>query len=122
MTTLSTKFDHLTNQISDLLKVFEDSAESLAKREFDFEKEQKLNEKMLQRIDNLFEQNKVIAKGLTLVHDTVNAQESGMKNSSFSKEEYSKPQVNVQKNLPISRRPQFEKAESNIEAEPEFKI
>ena len=38
MTTLSTKFDHLTNQISDLLKVFEDSAESLAKREFDFEK------------------------------------------------------------------------------------
>ncbi len=123
LTQMSIKFDHLTHQISGLLKIFEDSAEGLAKREFDFEKEQKLNEKMLQRIDNLFEQNKVIAKGLTLVHDSVNSQEMGVKNFAVPDKGYVKPGVNVPRKAPIQRNVPFEEpAESPREEEPEFKI
>lgn len=69
MTNLSVKFDNLASQISKLLELFEISAKALAKKDFNLEKEGKDNKKIIEKIDNLFEQNKIIARGLTLLHE-----------------------------------------------------
>jgi uncharacterized protein YllA (UPF0747 family) len=74
MTNLSVKFDSLTSQISKLLELFEISAKSLAQKDFGAEKGYKDEKKIIEKIDNLAEQNKTIARGLTLIHDR-NSQE-----------------------------------------------
>ena len=68
MTNLTVKFDGLSDKISKLLDVFEISAKSLAEKDFkDFIK---VNDKeVLEKLDSLLEQNKVIAKGLIMIHD-----------------------------------------------------
>lgn len=68
MTNLSVKFDNLTKQISKLLELFEISAKALAEKDFDLEKGGK-DKKIIEKIDNLLEQNKTIARGLTLMHE-----------------------------------------------------
>lgn len=75
MTKLSIKLDGLTNQISNLLELFEVSARALVAKESDLEKGDKDNEKILEKIDSLSEQNKIIAKGLTLLHEPSFGQE-----------------------------------------------
>lgn len=70
MTDLSLKFDNLANQISKLLDLFEMSAKTLAEKEFSLEKDNKDNKKILEKIDNLVDQNKVIARGLALLHES----------------------------------------------------
>ncbi len=75
MTNLSAKFDNLANQISKLLDLFEISAKALAEKDFNLEKENKDNKKIIEKIDNLFEQNKIIARGLTLLHEPPTRQE-----------------------------------------------
>lgn len=74
MVDLSVKFDSLTKQISKLLELFETSAKSLAEKEFDMEKGGS-NKKIIEKIDNLLDQNKIIARGLTLMHDKFPGQE-----------------------------------------------
>ena len=66
MVNLSIKFDNLNNQISRLLNLFEISAKALAEKGIDTEG----NKEMIGKIDNLLEQNKLIARGLTLMHET----------------------------------------------------
>ncbi len=66
MTNLSTKFDHLTNQISKLLELFEISAKTLVEKGGDMKVD---NKEVIGRIDNLLEQNKLIARGLSLMHE-----------------------------------------------------
>ncbi|MAG79237.1 hypothetical protein CMI40_02575 [Candidatus Pacearchaeota archaeon] len=66
MTNLSLKFDHLTNQISKLLELFEISAKSLAEKNMNLEDD---NQKINRKIDSLADQNKTIARGLTLMND-----------------------------------------------------
>ncbi len=70
MTNLSVKFDNLTKQISKLLELFEISAKALAEKDFDLEKGGK-NKKIIEKIDNLLEQNKTIARGLTFMHEKI---------------------------------------------------
>ena len=69
MTNLSVKFDNLTSQISKLLELFEISAKSLAQKDFSLEQGNKDEKKIIEKIDKLAEQNKIIAKGLTLIHE-----------------------------------------------------
>ena len=69
MTNLSFKFDNLTAQISKLLEIFEISAKNLAKKDFSAEKGIKDNRDVLAKLDNLISQNKIIARGLTLLHE-----------------------------------------------------
>ena len=69
LTNLAVKFDALSDKISKLLELFEISAKALAEKEYDLEKGNKDNEKIIKKIDNLFEQNKIIARGLTLLHE-----------------------------------------------------
>lgn len=65
MTNLASKFDDLSNQISKLLDLFEISAKTLAKR--DYKKED--NKELVEKLDSLLDQNKVIAKGIALMHE-----------------------------------------------------
>ncbi len=67
---LSVKFDSLSTQISKLLELFEISAKSLAQKDFEPAGTKETKE-IKDKLDNLFEQNKLIARGLTLMHDKV---------------------------------------------------
>ncbi|MFH1801782.1 MAG: hypothetical protein ABH804_03060 [archaeon] len=71
---LSLKVDSLTKQISTLLELFEISAKALVEKDYNFEKENKDNKKIIEKIDNLLDQNKIIAKGMTLMHENLSGQ------------------------------------------------
>jgi hypothetical protein len=66
VTNLSINLDNLSKQIENLLKLFEMSAKSVAEKTISTEMDTK---KIIQKIDNLTEQNKVIAKSLSLMHE-----------------------------------------------------
>jgi hypothetical protein len=67
----SLKFDALTNQISKLLELFEISAKALAEKDYEIEKNNRENTKILEKIEGVLEQNKTIARGLSLMHDKI---------------------------------------------------
>ena len=71
MVNLSVKFENLTQQISKLLDLFEISAKALAEKDFEVEKNNKENIEMLGKMDNVLDQNKTIAKGLSLMHERI---------------------------------------------------
>ncbi len=71
MTNLSLKFDNLTGQISKLLELFELSAKSLAEKDFELEKSNKDNKKVLEKIEGILNQNKTLARGLTLMNEKI---------------------------------------------------
>ncbi|OIO81053.1 hypothetical protein AUJ84_01785 [Candidatus Pacearchaeota archaeon CG1_02_32_132] len=62
---LAERFDKLTDQVGNLLALFENSARTFAKNPgLDMVSK---DQEFLQKIDRLLEQNKVLAKGLTLM-------------------------------------------------------
>jgi len=66
MTTLSIRFEKLSDSILKLLEVFEESAKSIAGgKSIEGDKD------LLRKIDSLLEQNKTIAKGLVLMEEKV---------------------------------------------------
>jgi TFIIF-interacting CTD phosphatase-like protein len=67
MTNLVLKLDSLSSQISQLLELFEISAKTLAEKGYSAD-----NKNILDKLNNLIEQNKAIAKGLVLLHEKVN--------------------------------------------------
>ncbi len=66
MTNLAVKFDNLSNQISRLLELFEISAKTLAEKDYSGKEGDK---KVIEKLDSLLEHNKVIAKGIALLHE-----------------------------------------------------
>jgi len=67
LTNLAVKFESLSDQISKLLQLFEISAKSFVeKKSSDFEGKSK-DKEFLDKLDTLLNQNKTIAKGLTLI-------------------------------------------------------
>lgn len=71
MANFSKKFDELSKQMSKLLQLFEISAKSFAKKDFTLESPD--TKKLSQKMDNLLEQNKTIARGLSLMHEVNNS-------------------------------------------------
>lgn len=69
MTNLIVSFDELSGKISKLLDLFEISAKTLAEKDFNFDKGSKKEQEISEKLGSLLEQNKVIARGLTLLHD-----------------------------------------------------
>lgn len=67
MTNLAVKFDSLSGQISKLLELFEISAKTLAEKDYSIKSEP--DKKVAEKLDTILEQNKVIAKGITLLHE-----------------------------------------------------
>lgn len=65
---LSIKMDNLTNQISSLLSLFEISAKALAEKGgVDID-----NSQVIKKVDSLLNQNKTIARGISLLHENPN--------------------------------------------------
>ena len=73
MVNLATKFDTLNSQIKELLDLFELSAKSLAKKGFKLEPGKESDKKVMKKLDVLSEQNKIIARGMTLMHEATQA-------------------------------------------------
>ncbi len=74
MVNLSVNFDNLSTKISKLLELFEISARALAEKDLTVEKTARDDTKILQEMGNLSEQNKVIARGLTLMHNRLSGE------------------------------------------------
>jgi len=68
-THLAEKIDKLSNQISDLLALFEMAARSFAQQPGN--KVAEKDKDFLDKVDKLLEQNKTIAKGLTLMEERI---------------------------------------------------
>jgi len=75
MVNLSSKLDNLTKQISELLQLFEISAKSLAEKDFDLEQNKKDNKEVVTKLNTLLDQNKILAQGLSLLHEVPESQE-----------------------------------------------
>jgi len=71
MVNLSIRLEDLTKQVSKLLELFEISAKALAEKDSSPEKNIKENERVIKKIDALLDQNKIIARGLTLMHEKI---------------------------------------------------
>jgi hypothetical protein len=69
-TNLAIKFDNLSQKMTKLLELFEMSAKTLAEKEFNIERGDQNNEKLVDKMDSLLDQNKTIARGLSLLHET----------------------------------------------------
>jgi len=97
-TDLAEKFDKLSRQISELLVLFEMAARSFSKQQIspiitDRDKE------FVEKVDKLLDQNKTIAKGLTLMEERIR-ERTGMNDSS---------NIPVQ---PVQQSPQFQQQTS----------
>ncbi|MEK6757692.1 MAG: hypothetical protein AABX88_01050 [Nanoarchaeota archaeon] len=66
MVNFSSNFEHLSKQISRLVELFELSARSIAEK--DFRDSKRIEEKL----NVLIDQDKILAKGLTLLHEVHN--------------------------------------------------
>jgi len=90
MTNLSVKFDNLSDQIAKLLDLFEISAKAMAEKNFEFDDGREIKkatenragyilggeliqetEELTQKLDELLEQNKIIARGFTLMNEKI---------------------------------------------------
>ena len=69
MTNLAMKFDNLGAQISKLLELFEISAKTLAEKDIKLNAKPMEDKKLVEKLDSLLDQNKIIARGLSLLHE-----------------------------------------------------
>jgi hypothetical protein len=76
MTNLAVKFDNLSGQISKLLELFEISAKTLAEKDYSIKSEP--DKKIAEKIDTILEQNKVLAKGIALLHENNSPEQYSM--------------------------------------------
>jgi hypothetical protein len=98
-TNLAEKFDKLSNEISNLLALFELTAKNFAKQApaGEFEKDKTF----LEKIDKLLDQNKTIAKGLTLMEDKLRQRVYG----STPEKKEKKPDEEFQPSITTENRP-----------------
>ncbi len=68
MTNLAVKFDSLSGQITKLLDLFELSAKAFAEKNYSI-KDSKEEQKTIEKLNTLLDQNKIIAKGIALLHE-----------------------------------------------------
>jgi len=72
LTTLGKKLDENSKRMAEFLDLFEEAAKSFVKDSSGSSKEKSSEiwqKEVMDKIDNLFEQNKILARGLTLIHD-----------------------------------------------------
>ncbi|MEK6926590.1 MAG: hypothetical protein AABW50_04905 [Nanoarchaeota archaeon] len=105
LTNLSLKLDNLTGQVSKLLDLFEISAKALAEKDFDLESG---NKDFIDKLDSLVDQNKTLARGLSLLHERIPPQEMFMQPMPqqmppqyMSSQQYMQSQIPQQRELPL---------------------
>jgi hypothetical protein len=67
MTNVALNFDNLSGQISKLLGLFEISAKALAEKEYSAG--EKADPKLMEKLNTLIDNNKVIAKGIAMLYE-----------------------------------------------------
>jgi hypothetical protein len=85
MINLSAKFEELSKKISELLELFEITAKTMAERDINPARSDETKE-LIEKMNIMLDQNKVIARGLTLMHES-------MSGSSGSYEETKVPET-----------------------------
>lgn len=68
LTNLSISLDNLSKQTEKLLNLFEQSAKTIAEKDFETEA---MNRKISDKLDMLMNQNKTLAQGVSLVHERI---------------------------------------------------
>ncbi|MBI2044748.1 hypothetical protein HYT23_01685 [Candidatus Pacearchaeota archaeon] len=68
LTNLSLKLEEVSIKMTKLLDLFEVSAKALAEKDFDVEKD---NKEILSKLETLQDQNKTLARGISLLHERV---------------------------------------------------
>ena len=71
LTNLTIKFDLLSENISRLLQLFEISAKSFVKKTEDGTIAPPEDKDLIKKLDTLLDQNKTVAKGLTLIEEKI---------------------------------------------------
>jgi len=96
MVDLSEKFTNLSSQLSKLLNLFEISAKTLAEKGFED------NRDIVKKLDSLIEQNKIIAKGISLLHEEIEEPMPPIKQPSFNQTQNRNlpPNMNFQNKSP----------------------
>lgn len=107
MTELAEKLDNLTSQISGLLNIFETSAQTLAK------KSPENNQDIIQRLDKVIDQNKILAQGISLLHEEEPEEKPNSMPQSSQQSMPKTPQMNFQPNPPISQQNQIQNPQSS---------
>jgi hypothetical protein len=97
LSNLAVKFDTLSENIAKLLLLFEGAARAFAEKE-SHTVESKKDKEFLEKINTLMEQNKTIAKGLTLMGD--NIRDRVYEQKAEGKEE-KEPEIKEIKKLPV---------------------
>ncbi|MDP3027295.1 MAG: hypothetical protein Q8N63_06300, partial [Nanoarchaeota archaeon] len=107
-------FDSLSENIFKLLQLFEISAKTFVEKETPELGEKKKDREFLDKLDKLLEQNKVIAKGLTLMEDKLKERIYGNKPEveGIIGENLRKPFAPQSQPAPFSRMP------ANVEGRP----
>ena len=101
---MAEKIDNLSNRMSELLNLFEASAKSLAEKGPPQSGGGIVDKRLLEKVDNIMEQNRTIARGISLLHEP--QQFAGSPPQQFQK----KPSYEVQK-IPASNKPEQENQE-----------
>ncbi len=70
MTNLALSFDNLSKRISRLLDLFEMSAKTLAEKNYEADKGTKPEKEMNEKLGVLLDQNRTIAKGIAMLHES----------------------------------------------------
>ncbi len=83
-TNLAEKVNRLTDHISKLLSIFEEAAKSFGKQIPEQSIVTEKDKDFLQKIDRLLDQNKTIAKGLTLMEERIRDKLHGKQDSQES--------------------------------------
>ena len=97
MVNLYTKFEYLSDKISKLLELFEISAKTLAEKDIKYTRNEEAIE-IIEKMNLLLDQNKTIARGLTLMHEMViNSEQTPQKTQQIQR---SIPPLNQQKVIP----------------------
>jgi DNA-binding ferritin-like protein len=103
-TSLAEKFDRLAEQIASLLNLFESAAQSFARNPLS--KVSEKDQEFLEKIDRLLDQNKTIAKGLTMMEERIREKTNSSKESSEKSEQQMQEGTDEAANIPsITNRP-----------------
>jgi hypothetical protein len=100
MTTLAVKFDNLSGQISKLLELFEISAKTLAEK--GYSGEEKTDPKIAEKLNNLLDQNKIIAKGVAMLYEKNMPEEQEEEYTPQPVQKISPPQQYTQQQRPVN--------------------
>jgi len=113
LTNMAEKLDTLSSRMSDLLTLFEVSAKSLAEKGGMQPKGGITDKRLLEKVDNMMEQNRTIARGISLLHEARGQSSAGFSPSMPRKPSYEVQTIKPNENPPQEGTNQYQKSISS---------